>query len=420
MRFNKFIILYVIFLIICFEAISYIGYYFFQKEFYSYSKINNLKTSIALNESSAFDTLPTVAHPYLGNVHNPDSGVKIGDMKITSFGFFDDSFPVQKKSEDKLIIGVFGASVAWWYSALGYQHTFDELKKIYPNKKFEIIRLGIGGNKQPQQLMILNYLLSKGAEFDIAINLDGFNEIAIPPTHNLSKGVNPIYPAYWSDLLTEVSSSEEREQLRKILVLEQKRKDSAKNYNYKPIKYSVSANLIWLIQDKVKTVKIENLKLEKQKVKRAEEESKVPYVLRGPRFKTIPEKEYYNDLTDMWMQSSLLMHQLCLANEIKYFHFLQPNQYVPNSKPIGVEEKKVAIDKSAHWEKPVLNGYPMLIEKGKKLKDMGVYFFDLTMIFNEDSDHLYNDNCCHFNVLGNQKIGSKIGELILDNLSSKK
>ena len=122
----------------------------------------------------------------------------------------------------------------------------------------------------------------------------------------------------------------------------------------------------------------------------------------------------------MWMQSSLLMHQLCLANKIKYFHFLQPNQYVPNSKPMGEVEKKVAIDKSAHWEKPVLNGYPMLVQKGEELKKRGVRFFDLTMIFNKDSDHLYNDNCCHFNSLGNQKVGSKIGELISLSLSRKK
>ena len=316
-------ILYILFLAICFEAISYIGYYIFQNEFYSYSKLAQQRSSIASNDSSAFDTLPIVAHPYLGNIHNPDSGAKIGDIGVTSFGFFDNSFPLQKKSEDKLIIGVFGASVAWWYSALGYQQTFDELKTIYPNKKLEIIRLGIGGNKQPQQLMILNYLLSKGAQFDIVVNLDGFNEIAIPPTHNLSKGINPIYPAYWSDLLSSASSTEERKILRKILVIEQKRKDSAKLFSFKPFKYSISSNLLWLIQDNVKVAKSENLKLEKQKVTAgSSKDSKVPYVLRGPAFKVKPEKSYYEDLTNMWMRSSILMDQLCKSNDIKYFHFL--------------------------------------------------------------------------------------------------
>ena len=110
------------------------------------------------------------------------------------------------------------------------------------------------------------------------------------------------------------------------------------------------------------------------------------------------------------------MDQISKARGIKYFHFLQPNQYIPNSKPINSEESKIAIDTTAHWQKPVLAGYPFLIKKGAELKLKGVRFYDLTQIFKDKSQTLYLDNCCHLNLEANQHLGKEIGQIIIDNL----
>ena len=107
----------------------------------------------------------------------------------------------------------------------------------------------------------------QNAEFDLIINLDGFNEVAIPPTHNLPKGVNSTFPAYWSDFFNDASSSQERELLAKILISEETRKDLARRYSITPFKYSITANLLWLIQEEAKISESENLKLEKLKLK---------------------------------------------------------------------------------------------------------------------------------------------------------
>ena len=76
------------------------------------------------------------------------------------------------------MIGVFGGS----FTHSVYLSLKDLLSKHAAEfgKKIVVINLGLAGYKQPQQLMTLNYLLALGAEFDIVIALDGFNEVALP------------------------------------------------------------------------------------------------------------------------------------------------------------------------------------------------------------------------------------------------
>ena len=57
-----------------------------------------------------------------------------------------------------------------------------------------ILTDSLGGYKQPQQLLTLAYYISLGAEFDTVINIDGFNEVALPPIHNIPKNIYPFYP----------------------------------------------------------------------------------------------------------------------------------------------------------------------------------------------------------------------------------
>jgi hypothetical protein len=48
-----------------------------------------------------------------------------------------------------------------------------------------VVKATIGGYKQPQQLMALNWFMALGGEFDIVINLDGFNDVALPALENV-------------------------------------------------------------------------------------------------------------------------------------------------------------------------------------------------------------------------------------------
>jgi len=52
------------------------------------------------------------------------------------------------------------------------------------------------------------------------------------------------------------------------------------------------------------------------------------YVMTGPAYYYESESDLFEDLAAVWKRCSIQMHKFCAANGIRYFHFLQPNQYV--------------------------------------------------------------------------------------------
>ena len=111
------------------------------------------------------------------------------------------------------------------------------------------------------------------------------------------------------------------------------------------------------------------------------------------------------------------MSKTARANNINYFHFLQPNQYLPNTKPLSQEELTTAYTTEANngYFYPVTTGYPFLIEKGKELVKQNVNFTDLTKIFINSHETYYSDTCCHLNKAGYDIIAKKIAQTIIQN-----
>jgi hypothetical protein len=107
------------------------------------------------------------------------------------------------------------------------------------------------------------------------------------------------------------------------------------------------------------------------------------------------------------------MHWLCLANGIEFHHFLQPNQYLEGSKPIGPKEARVAILPQHPYAEAVRRGYPFLRAAGAELRAEGVSFHDLTQVFADVSDPLYVDDCCHVGAEGSAIVGDAIAEALL-------
>ena len=126
-------------------------------------------------------------HPYVGYVETPpkalggDSNGRLHAYDVTPYGYADTASPIQTRAPDRLIIAVTGGSVAWSF----HMHGTARLKALLQNapaladKEIVFVNLAVSGYKQPQQLMTLNYMLILGAQFDIVINIDGFNEAAL-------------------------------------------------------------------------------------------------------------------------------------------------------------------------------------------------------------------------------------------------
>ena len=109
------------------------------------------------------------------------------------------------------------------------------------------------------------------------------------------------------------------------------------------------------------------------------------------------------------------MWNLCKANGIRYFHLLQPNQYVKGRKRLTDKEKLLAIGGPEFpYRQGAEQGYPHLIAAGKNLKQVGLPFTDFTDIFKNEQGTIYKDNCCHFNERGNKILAARIARLLTE------
>jgi hypothetical protein len=110
------------------------------------------------------------------------------------------------------------------------------------------------------------------------------------------------------------------------------------------------------------------------------------------------------------------MNFLCRANRIAYVHVLQPNQYVPDSKPLGPQERITAVRDEECYALGAKHGYPELLREGETLRAEGVDFHDLTRLFAAFADPIYIDTCCHYNQQGNDLLAEAVAEALLANL----
>lgn len=340
---------------------------------------------------------PTVLHPYFGvALQTLNDGGKLaidGKFRITEYGFEDEGPPLHQRSADRVIVGILGGSVARQFSQFASDTLAEELSQSpeFRGKKIQFVRLANNGFKQPQQLMIITYLLTLGAEFDLVINLDGLNESALPSIDNIPYGVNSAYPRDWGKIVATTVSTEFVRRGGYVSYLRYQQTELARWFGSKPWRYSPTALLVWGFrnhradQDIMKQLTEMNQFAEKE----------LSHCASGPPESFASADEIYSHCAELWTQSSILLHQLCAARGIRYFHFLQPNQYVPGSKQIGPEEARVAIREDCPISVAVRKCFPLLQAQAPRLSAAGVDFTDLTRVFADHPEPIYFDDCCH-------------------------
>jgi len=315
-----------------------------------------------------------------------------------------------KRSPEKVIVGIVGGSVAQSFFHWGLRALENALKKDerFSQKEFEFVRLAVHGHKQPQQLMMVNYMMASGAEFDMIINIDGFNEIVLPWTENIPRGVLPIYPRDWFERNWILDRKETMRTIGKIAHLRYIQTEISKGYSYSLLRYSVSVTLLSRKLYAVLESEIQRLHLDFENDKL---ESKLP-MLSVFRDVESSEADVYHSLVSLWERCSLLIHYLSEANETKYFHFLQPNQYFSSSgKLMNARQRKIAL--GGGYKQWAEKGYNYLVSAGSDLVRKGVRFSDLSPVFSGVSEEIYIDDCCHFNERGNEILAKAIADHIL-------
>jgi hypothetical protein len=365
---------------------------------------------------AGFDYPDEIVHPYLGWVRQPQVRATADHSEfVNSFGYSDREQPLRTRSPDKIIIGILGGSVAEQFAASASGSLIDELQKsaFFTGKDVSIVRLALSGYKQPQQLLTVNYLLAVGGEFDILINIDGYNEIVLPVVENVPNHVFAGFPRSWHLRVTEAGNLEVMRTIGRIAHLKDEARSCAEFVQARPWCYSPTVNLAWrLYHANVRRALIREYSV-LGRLKNDEEDAAAT----GPPQGFSGDAEIYEHCASIWMRSSLQLHQLCAANGIRYYHFLQPNQYVSGSKPMEQQEKTDALNLGHRGRRPVEAGYPLLVREGRELTCQGVLFTDLTQLFADHPEPTYCDWCCHLNSRGNELMAQKIAEVIRDSYS---
>ena len=367
-------------------------------------RLNNPELHPIQDMGAEFDE---VVHPYVGVVltqHDP------AQRDVRDLGWLQRA--LYKRSKDQLIVALTGGSVAYQVYELAAGVLKEELAQVprFQGREVVVVGLCLGGYKQPQQLMILNYLLTLGGEFDVVINLDGFNEVALYAPENGRYGVFPIFLRLWNGRMNDVADPDQRALAGELAYLKKQLEALRTWRDLRPLRFFQTARL-W------RAFRVKRLHRE---IDRVVAEISEPgkggaqrYTASGPRWQ-FDQQEIYDHLTEIWRQASLQMHYLSRGNGIEYYHFLQPNQYVEGSKPMGPDELRRAYDPGMRYRPGAVEGYPKLIAAGQQLRESGVAFHDLTQLFAHETAPMYRDTCCHFSQPGVEAIARAIAQAIRD------
>jgi hypothetical protein len=353
---------------------------------------------------------PVIIHPYFGFVANPQG------PGVNAYGFFE-SPPLVNPADDTVTIAIFGGSLADQVFYLAKDALADALRRRpqLAGRRIEVVSTALGGYKQPQQLNVLSFLLARGAAYDVVVNLDGFNEIDAS-LENLADGVNPFFPYNWKLHVRRGLDVAAMTQLARIDLIRERRGQLRRAFGHPLLARSAFALTLWDALDRRQEGR---LREGVQALEDALGDGGLGPRVRGPHLTYGSEAALYRGLADLWERASLQMWAACTAHGVGYVHALQPNQYLPDSKRLTEEELRAAYRDDFPAADRIPRGYPLLIERGRRLQARGVRFVDLTQIFADEARTVYTDVCCHVNPFGARMIAERLADAIVAEISQR-
>lgn len=370
-------------------------------------------------ESSQIDQLlphirQNILHPFLGFVRNPEIkehefNGNIVREPLNDYGFWGPN-PMAANPDDEYIIAITGGSVAAEFYLYGREALAAELRSNgrLKERSIRFVSLALGGMKQPQQLMALNYFLALGASFDAVINLDGFNEMVLPMAENIASGVNPFYPRNWRIYASKSLDSTAVALAGEVSVVKGRLAYWGRQAKRSPIVESYVVLALW--QQYGKRMVARQQALEDQLREHLLMHATITAQESSPPHVTPSGTVRYSDLAVVWKNSSEQMYALCKAKGIDYYHILQPNQYFKGTRTLTAWERKNVLAGLA-YRKHAETGFVYFQIAGQLLKASGIPFHDLSSAFADEAESVYKDSCCHYNERGTEILAKKIAEL---------
>ena len=129
-------------------------------------------------------------------------------------------------------------------------------------------------------------------------------------------------------------------------------------------------------------------------------------VLVTPSTKGRDDTTLYADIAANWAEASRLMNDMLVERGARYVHVLQPNQYY-TQRSFTEAEARLALNEGTPFKPPVERGYPELQRAAAALQQH-VRFLDATTAFDDEPSPVYQDDCCHYTQLGNERLAEFI------------
>lgn len=367
-------------------------------------------------------------HPYFGVTHKPGTPFDIPEslragsaapsrVSTNNFGFVSPHpYPFRKTRDDQFIIGLFGGSVGLWFCQVGAPRLVEDLKRhpFFRTKDVVPLCFSHEGYKQPQQALVLAYFLSVGQPFDLVINIDGFNDVALAALNN-ERGLDVSMPSvqHLDPLITLVNQSaltpQKLESLAAIFRDRGRLLDLTDTIRGNRIA-AVNVVLDWYYQ-RVLDRYVRELgrfsNLPSNPPENALIQATPPVTRRGGA-------ALLADIAGVWTSSSILMNEMLAARGAAYLHVLQPNQYY-TTRSFSQAEAATALSDASPYRKSVEAGYPVLIKAAEsELPKRNVRFLDATRVLDREPAPVYMDNCCHYTLAGNNLLADFIAASVLD------
>jgi hypothetical protein len=287
------------------------------------------RPGISITEGMSSDVVSRM----LGPKPPPGNHADWAACRANRLGFFSQGeYPLDCGDSD-CVTAIFGGSLAQWCAIQGGARLESALRDAGYAKRPRVINAAFHGHKQPQSCITFCLLKLMGQRIDVAILIDGFNDVALA-SRNASLG-------YW--------------------------------YLAPSMPYLMAV----LGEERVEWIK-----------RRASDASA-------------------SDMVKAWLVASRLMAAMSHCEGIRFVHVLQPNQYY-SKKPFTDFERQHCLSSTSPYRSAVQSFYPLLREAGSGLRECGVDFLDAVDVFDEISETVYADNCCHLNTLGNTILANRI------------
>jgi hypothetical protein len=174
---------------------------------------------------------------------------------------------------------------------------------------------------------------------------------------------------------------------------------------------SILASLVMIVRER--SMK-RRLKIARQQLRRVDTNAQSDLLYLRPA----ATDDTTNTLVQLWATGSIQLHHLCIANDIRYYHFLQPSPFF-GSRGWNGEERGLISPEEGHGE-TIETVYPLFLEQAEALVLKGVMFTDATSCFDDIPETVYSDTFGHLNQRGNNKLSAMICETIIKGSAKQK